>query len=400
MHQHWLLIQREPFRLFFPLGVLFGVIGTGHWLVYGVGWSGSYSGYYHASVQVKLYLGAFVGGFLMTAIPRFASAPHAGPKEVSGVLLGMLLNFVFLIQKAWLLSDMAYAAWLVLLFSFIVRRFLNKGRAANPPAEFVWIPVAFLHAATGIVMMALSQHDLLAPRFLGAGRVLVEQGFVLSLVLGIGGFLGPRLMGLHQLPTPAMMRKPQDFYKRRLAAHLLLGFFLLVSFLWEARPSLFLRAAVVTLELACLGGVLAPPRVPGIFQRFLWFSFWSVLAGVWLAALFPAQRATMLHFLFLGGFSLMTFLVSTMVVLSHSGHGDKLGRPLWIYWVIFIGIAAALAVRVTASLAPEHYFLHVGIASAIWILTGAAWLLFAAPYLGRVPSDGEWDSPEKCGREG
>src|SRR5262249_21714936 len=35
--------RREPFRLFFPLGVALAWVGIGHWIAYGAGWIGSYS---------------------------------------------------------------------------------------------------------------------------------------------------------------------------------------------------------------------------------------------------------------------------------------------------------------------------------------------------------------------
>ncbi len=45
--------RSEPFRVFFPLGVLFAWIGVGHWLMYTTGVSASYSCKIHGLVQMQ-----------------------------------------------------------------------------------------------------------------------------------------------------------------------------------------------------------------------------------------------------------------------------------------------------------------------------------------------------------
>lgn len=388
------LILHEPYRLFFPLGVLFGLAGTGHWLFYGAQWTSEYSGYFHSSVQAWLYMGSFIAGFLMTAIPRFASARPASALEVGCLLAAMASAFAALSQKAWVAAGCAYLLWLAVLLSFIVRRFASKGHAANPPVEFVWIPVAFAHALAGTAVVVLAYAEKIPVEFLGPARAAAEQGFVLCIVLGVGGFLGPRLMGLFHLPDPAALQKAARDNRQRLYAHLLFAVLMAASFLLEMRhkqAAALLRALVVTLDLAWVSRVLAAPKVKGIFQTYLSLSFWLVTAGVWGSAIFPAHAVTWAHLLFLGGFSLMTFLVATMVVLSHSGQADAVRRPLWIYRVIFFGVLAALAVRLSAQWTPESYFLHLGAASALWMLTAVAWLIFAAPHLLRVPEEGSFE---------
>ncbi len=393
MSKRWSLILHEPFRLFFPLGILFGIAGTGHWLIYGTGLSDTYSGYYHASLQMWLYMGSFVAGFLMTAIPRFASAPHAKTSEIIALLFLMLFIFICLTAKAWIMAGVGYIAWLLILFMFILRRFILKGHSVNPPLEFVWIPVAFIHAICGTSVIVLSQSGILVPAFLPVGRSMAQQGFLLSLVMGVGGFLGPRLMGLYEMPSPDMFKKSERSRKHRLLMHLGTAALLFISF-WLEGPNrapiaYFLRAIVVTFNLYWVSKVLQRPKIQDLFRRFLSLSFWFVVAGVWMTALFPKHHVAMLHVLFLGGFSLLTFLISIMVVLSHSGNPQKLGQPLWIYWIIFAGLMSALVVRLSSQFLPEHYFTHLAVASTLWIIVGVAWLIFSAPYLLRVPVGSE-----------
>src|SRR5215467_7577450 len=62
---------REPYRVFFPLGILFGLAGVAIWPIYSFGLTATYSGRAHALVQIYGFLYAFIAGFLLTAVPRF-----------------------------------------------------------------------------------------------------------------------------------------------------------------------------------------------------------------------------------------------------------------------------------------------------------------------------------------
>ncbi len=390
MRRFWSQILKEPYRLFFPLGVVLGLAGTGHWVFYGTGLTAEYSGYYHSSLQTWLYMGAFIAGFLMTAIPRFASAAHATTGEVARLLILMIFIFFMLALKAWVPAGAGYLLWLLSLLFFIVKRFRSKGHTAQPPMEFVWMPFAFLNALAGTAVVTAVYAGAAPSAWMSAARSAAEQGFILCLVLGVGGFLGPRLLGLHQMPDPADLQKAGERMRRRFICHLALAALLTASFLVETRhqpAAYWLRAFVVTLDLAAVSKVLARPKVRSLFHVLFSSSFWMVVAGVWASAAFPVHRVNMLHLVFLGGFSYMTFLVATMVTLSHSGAGDQLRKPLWIFWVIPAGVMGSLLVRVTAHLAPQSYFLHLGAAAALWMATGAAWLVFAAPHLLRIPEE-------------
>src|SRR5438270_12458909 len=61
----------DPYRIFFPLGIVLGVMGVAIWPLYYYGVTEGYSGRAHAFVQTSGFLYAFIIGFLLTAIPRF-----------------------------------------------------------------------------------------------------------------------------------------------------------------------------------------------------------------------------------------------------------------------------------------------------------------------------------------
>src|SRR3989338_6522722 len=108
-------IRSEPYRLFFPLGILLALGGVGHWLFYALGRTHHYSGFLHANIQVQLYLPCFIGGFLMTAIPRFSGTWPARGWELAMVaaLLAGITTALFFDQ--WVISEILYALWLLFL---------------------------------------------------------------------------------------------------------------------------------------------------------------------------------------------------------------------------------------------------------------------------------------------
>ena len=62
---------REPYRVFFPVGILCGLAGVAIWPLYSFGLTTTYSGRSHALVQIFGFLYAFIAGFLLTTVPRF-----------------------------------------------------------------------------------------------------------------------------------------------------------------------------------------------------------------------------------------------------------------------------------------------------------------------------------------
>src|SRR5262245_11795907 len=79
----------DPYRIFFPLGILLGVMGVSIWQLYYFGITQCYSGRAHAFVQTDGFLYAFITGFLLTAIPRFTGTEPPS-RRTQYVLAAML----------------------------------------------------------------------------------------------------------------------------------------------------------------------------------------------------------------------------------------------------------------------------------------------------------------------
>ncbi|MFN0149983.1 MAG: NnrS family protein [bacterium] len=384
-------LRGEPYRLFFPLAIVIAFVGVGHWLAYAHGWSSTYSGLAHSQLQAGGYVGCFVLGFLMTALPRNAAAPPASFAEVGIALAATIAQVIALSMGAWIPAIGAQLAIFVFIAYFAARRFRKARASAAPPVEFVWLPLGIAIGSAGCLLAILGMLGL-APAWLQkAGLLMAQQGFVISVVLGVGGFLAPRLMG-HRA---AIVARPgvsvaalAAARRRRVVVHCAAAVALLASLLIEGagaiRLAYLLRAAVVTAELAWTTRLFRRPAITDVYVKYLWMSLWSLTIGLWAVAIFPAWRVAMLHFVFVGGFSLMTFAIGTMVVLSHAGESSVLRGRLPALRVVGIATAVALIVRLIAETQLDHYFAWLGAASTLWLLGAAVWIAYITPRLLRV----------------
>lgn len=230
----WRDLRREPFRLLFPLAIIFGCLGVGYWIVQALGWVSAPTTY-HTSTQVAAYMYCWIAGFLLTALPRFASTSSAPTPELAIVLALLGAQQLCLWRKAWGLAELIFLGLLLALAVFAGRRFTGRKSQVGPPVEFIWILVGLLAGLLGGVLLMVGRMGLVPVWWVGVGRPLSQQGFLLAIVVGVAGFMAPRLMGREaRLITPAGLT-PQEAGRLRLsrarihglaAAGFLLSFFL------------------------------------------------------------------------------------------------------------------------------------------------------------------------------
>src|SRR5215510_15562617 len=88
----------DPYRIFFPLGIILGVTGVAMWPLYYFAITASYSGRVHAYVQTDGFLYAFIAGFLLTAIPRFTGTESPSRRTqyvLAAIVAGSAIAFEF-----------------------------------------------------------------------------------------------------------------------------------------------------------------------------------------------------------------------------------------------------------------------------------------------------------------
>lgn len=391
----FLRICGEPYRIFFPFAIFCGMLGVGHWFAYAAGWIGRYSGFMHASIQMQAYMICFIAGFLMTAMPRMSATAPASWFETFG-LVGLILGIMISLSLSnWLVANLLFVAALAWLLLFGVRR-VNAchGKAeVAPPVEFVWVPMALLHGILGSALLMTGTTKTMGGWAIVAGKSMVQQGLVLAIVLGVGGFLAPRLMGTFKIvkpPTsPCCEIKQAEDRKRYRFIHLLAGMALLSSFFLEGfgfiRIAYGMRAVLVSVIMIWTRSLVLRPLMHEQYVKLLWFSLWMVFLGSWVAALFPPYRVIMLHIIFLGGYSLMTFAVATMVIMSHSGRKDMLMRSSKVLTFLSASIGLATVLRVISSFFPNAYFMLLGSSALFWLMGAAVWLFSIGPLIFLFP---------------
>lgn len=366
--------QHEPFRLFFPLAVVLGWAGTGHWLLYALGVTKTYSCLAHGLVQMEAFMPSLAVGFLLTALPRRTQSAPPSHGELALVAATLVLAAGAALAERIVLAEVAYAVLLLVLGRFAVPRLRGRDARRRPPAAFVLVPLALLNGAAGAALLAAGDGTAIA-----LGRLLVEQGVFLFLVVGVGALILPLLIGTP--PPPDLDAGPGE--PRRLALYGGLGLALEATFVAEAAgiptAGQLVRAALVALGLALPGAWRLPARAE-LHRRLAWAGAWLVPVGLAAAALFPDYRIPALHVLFIGGFGMLGLGVATHVSLGHLNVPEAERRRPAAVVALAAGLAVALIARMAADWS-DTYFTHLGWAAAAWIAGTAVWLALLGPRL-------------------
>ena len=372
--------QREPFRIFFPLGIALAWIGIGHWLAYAAGWIGTYSCAAHGLAQIQGFLLAFALGFLLTAIPRRTASAPASRAGIVAAALALVVSTAAAFLERWWLAEGATLAVLVGVVVFARARFVAGGGGRRPPAAFVLLPLGFVCAMAGAVLLAWA----VTPTAHALGRLLVTQGTFLCLVMGAGALVLPLMAGA--MPPPDLGTSPR--VARAAAAYLAAGLAVVGTLVAESlgsdRVAPVVRGLVVAATLVLGAGLRSPLAVAGTNRRVARLAAWLVPAGPVLAGLVPDYRVPALHVTFIGGFGLLALSVGTHVTASHCEGLPALrdGRSTFVR-VIAGSVLLVAAGRVIAD-ATGSYFEHLAAAATLWIAATAVWLVRLSPaWMGR-----------------
>ncbi|HVS13214.1 MAG TPA: NnrS family protein [Thermoanaerobaculia bacterium] len=381
-------LRSEPYRLFFPLGVLLSWAGVGHWLLFGWGATQEYRSIFHAITQVQGFLMCFAAGFLTTMLPRRTSSPPPSLALIALCLLCPIATSVAAWRGAWILAQLCWLVLAVALLAFAAPRLGPALGTRRPPHSFVWIPAALALGILGTLATAVgaalgpaawSLHEL--------GRGLVLQAMFVALVLGVGSFAIPLLTRGEAAADAG--QTPRDDLLRTL--HLLGIGALAASFVVEAwgsvRLGLGLRGAVAWAVLLLAARLYRPPARPGLIRWSIWSAAWCVPLGYTVAALSPLAVAGPLHITFIGGFALLALSVGAQVILGHGGYGRlKAGRPPALLAMI-AALLLAIAARLMMVVREDQLLLWTAWAAGLFLVATATWSAFLIPKLFRQPRE-------------
>lgn len=380
----------EPFRLLFPLGTAMGVIGVMLWPA--CVWGGlPYPLLAHAGIMIQCFLASFVIGFLGTALPRLLGVPKIRLRASLGFAGGILLVAGLHLAQHNLLADITF---LLLMVAFIGTLLLRaRQRKDVPPPGFVLVLMGMVCALVGVALQAITQtwpNALPAPCFI-LGKRLLQQGFLLLPIMGIGAFLLPRFFGLPSRQNFPESLKPPPGWWPRAAFATTCGLAVIVSFFLEAWG--FLQSAWLLRAVAILTYFYREVPVHratfgrGSLAWSLRIALAAIPLGYFAMAGLPVYQMTLIHIVFIGGFTLLTFTVATRVVFGHSGQSEKFAQPLKSIAIMAALFILAMATRVSADWMPDLRMSHYAYASLAWSAAALVWAFYILPGVRRA--DGE-----------
>jgi uncharacterized protein involved in response to NO len=373
----------EPYRLLFPLGVVFGLLGVSIWTVLNAFKDYNLTAQIHSQLMIGAFLFSFAAGFLMTAIPKMTASFPAQPVEITGAFLLALLNAGLAFSGFSGLFFLSTSVAVFFLILFFLRRF--SSRTKSPPPFFPFVILGLSSGLLGSVLVGLSYYIDIDVFWMTLGRRLYFEAMILLLVLGIGSRLIPVISG----------RGPGDdggysSVLRNVGFSLLL----LCGFVLQAAGFSVVGGFIKFLAVAFVAwrnwGILAPLKTRSWLASGMRVSGLMVLLGLLLSAASPAFSVHWMHLTYIGGFGLMTLTVASRVTLAHGSYDlsyEVRSRALWVSGVL---ILLAALTRVAAPFVGAGYFAHLFYAALAWIVAVIVW---ASVFVTRMVRRGKMSEP-------
>jgi len=369
----------EPFRIFFPTGIVLGIVGVALWPAYFLGFVATYPGTAHSRLMIEGFMASFIIGFLGTAGPRITSTSPFSQLEVMLLLTLNLFSAGLHFGESHGVGDLLFVLCLAGFIFVIGKRFVR--RADSPPPNFVLVGLGLLNALVGAVLVASSENAIASARY-RIGATLLEQGFVVLPILGIAPFLLPRLLNTatpNELPESRTL--PPGWLSQAgfaLVIGLTIDGTFVVDTLKSNPISGWLRFGAVLLYLV----MRMPWRGRSFLGNYLRAGLAAIVIGIAIEQIWPLTRLGALHIIFVTGFTFIVLTVAIRVVFGHSGRGDLLRRPLPFFRVVALLVLFAAVSRYVAEIAPKVRTMHLVGAAIAWLIAACIWGAFVIPKTG------------------
>jgi uncharacterized protein involved in response to NO len=372
----------EPFRIFFPLGLLLGAIGVALWPLYVWHAIDFYPANAHVRLMIEGMMGSFIIGFLGTAGPRLLDARPLSTLETSILFVLQILTALLLLIQNQIGGDILFLTLLL----FFLGAMATRARTGQdlPPPNFVLVFFGLFNAIVGIFLITAAK-SITDGLFLNQlGGLMLNEGFVLFPILGVGAFFFPKLLGGAK-PEPSDLRIAAMLWTKRAAIALLTGLVIWSSFVLEAlgwiRTAAVVRALTTLIYFVGQGHLLEKPSGPPFLAQCFRFGALLLVAGLFLPAALPTYRVANLHLTFIGGFSIIVFTVSTRVILGHAGQSYLFRKRLGFLITALAFLVVAMVTRVSADFIPPARNSHLVYAALIWLLAAIVWAVALGPKL-------------------
>ena len=211
-----------------------------------LGWRDNYPGPAPARLMVQGFFAGFMFGFLGTSMPRLLGVAPLRAVEAFGLLGLYVADVAAQTAGQLVLGDALFALELALWSALLKGR--CHAKCDLPPPTFVLVGLAFGCGFAGAALHLAARRWEFPPELELLTRLLSYHAFVLLCVLGAGGFLLPRFLGLglrREFPTSSTetpeWRDAAQF--ARATGAIILATYLLEATGWP-RVAVTLRASV------------------------------------------------------------------------------------------------------------------------------------------------------------
>jgi uncharacterized protein involved in response to NO len=365
----------EPFRIFFPVGLLLGIAGVSLWPLFYLGAGIAYPSVTHARLMIEGFMASFVFGFLGTAGPRITSARPFTVPETAAIFTLDLLAAGLHLGGAHRAGDICFFGCLLFFVRTIGIRFHE--RQDCPPPNFALVALGLLSGIGGAALVAYAEAAQYS-RAYQFGSALLNQCFVLLPILGVAPFFLGRLLDLPRPDLPESRAFPPGWFAQAAVAATI-GIVIAGSFFLEifgfGEIGAWTRTAAIVIYLAAK----MPFRGRSFLADCLRAGIIWIAIGFTVAAFLPVYRVGALHIVFITGFTLVAFTVAIRVVFGHSGRMDLLQKPFRFFIAANVLLFLAMISRFTADLAPGARILHLLSAAACWLVAAFIWMVKVIP---------------------
>ncbi|HKP97290.1 MAG TPA: NnrS family protein [Fibrobacteria bacterium] len=367
----------EPFRLLFPLGYFFLVLGLGVWSA-GLAGDSPHRETVHALLLGDGFLFAFAAGILLSEVPRWQGTGPLGGVPLSAFMVFLCAAGLSAAQGALFFTYAFHSLALLVLAAYLGYGWLiSKGRRQPGP---------ILAFSATVIAMAFDFFGIMAesgafPREAGRGAA----------VAGLQIFLYLFAMACVRWSKETGLRAGLAYGIPWAAAWLVFSFLLEIAAAysihseWLVRVSHLIRFLWLGLFLGARKGyrpLFADLPVSG---RILKAGAAFLFAGTLAAAQFPGWSVALNHVAYLLGFAWILLAGATGLIAGRlAATPRKPGRMLLRF--LGVSLAAAAILRLAAEAVPEYRSSILAIAASLAMLPMLAWAVFQFPRLA------DWDA--------
>lgn len=348
----------SPYKLFFPLGVFCAVLGVVLWVLFQTRMISFFPRIAHGELMFFGFLWSFIAGFLMTAVPKMTSTKSANYLEIFTPLTCVILQVIFNIRNE---HNMAYVCILLqnlALFFFLLRRLRLIKKI--PFWGFIFIPTAFFVLLVGLVMSFIYKDQSYL-------FTLSGEAFVFNLILGLGSRLIPVISRMPQALMPNQISEKNGIRLEHVIFLIILNASYFIQIYLDYRLGVALRLVMLTYAMIKYFRIFEKPLQKTVVGLGLKISLGLFFMSHVISLLNSSYNLAAIHVLYIGGFSLLTLLIATRVILAHGGQTLE-------YEVSSKRTISILVLLVISSLG--RYFVGAQITSA-WLLTVVILFLLA-----------------------